>query len=147
EAPKSWLDLLDPKWKGRIATGHPGFSGYMGIWALALKKLYGWEYFEKLEKNRPRIGRSGLDPLTNLNAGECAVACTPLSGALLSADKGNPIAAHYPADGSVLCIGPAAVMAKAPHPNAARLFMEWLLSADFARECVEARVDPVRQEV
>jgi iron(III) transport system substrate-binding protein len=45
EAPKNWPDLLDPKWKGRVATGHPAFSGCTGIWVLALRKKYGWEFF------------------------------------------------------------------------------------------------------
>ncbi|MBV9786413.1 MAG: extracellular solute-binding protein [Acidisphaera sp.] len=147
DAPKSWPDLLDPKWKNQVATGHPAFSGYVGIWALAMRKMYGWEYFEKLAKNNPLIGRSGLDPITNLNGGERTVCCAPLFGLLTSADKGNPIAPQYPADGSVLCIGPAAVMADAPHPNAGRLFMEWLLSREFAELCVENRTDPVRADV
>src|ERR1700722_18557739 len=44
DAPKSWTDLLDPKWKGRVATGHPAFSGCTGIWGLAIRKTYGWGY-------------------------------------------------------------------------------------------------------
>ena len=147
DIPKDWNDLLDPKWKGRVAFGHPGFSGYVGVWALEMKKLYGWQWFKALAKNNPRIGRSGLDPLTLINAGECLCGLAPLSGALLSADKGNPIGVQYPTDGSVLCIGPSGVLAKAPHPNAARLFMNWMLSKDFAQLCVDVRVTPVRADV
>src|ERR1700733_10857875 len=61
EAPKNWPDLLDPKWKGRVAFGHPAFSGYVGCWTLAMRAQYGWQYFDKLAKNNPRIGRSGND--------------------------------------------------------------------------------------
>ena len=144
EAPKNWPDLYAPQWKNQAATGHPAFSGYTGQWVLAMRQLYGWEFFERLEKNRPQIGRSGLDPITMMNAGERKIGLVPLSGALLTADKGNPIAIVYPTDGSILCIGPAAVMANAPHPNAARLFMEYLLGADFAQFLADNRVDPVR---
>ena len=147
EAPKSWTDLLDPRWKGRVAFGHPGFSGYVGVWTVAMRRLYGWDYFEKLAKNNPRIGRSGNDPITLLNAGECVVGLGPLSTALLSADKGNPISVVYPTDGSVLCIGPSAVLASAPHPNAGRLFANWLMSLEFARICAAQRIDSVRAEV
>ena len=57
DAPKNWPDLLDPKWKDNIALGHPGFSGYVGTWALTLRNQYGWDFFERLAKNNPRVGR------------------------------------------------------------------------------------------
>jgi iron(III) transport system substrate-binding protein len=144
EAPKSWTDLLDPRWKGRCAFGHPGFSGYVGVWTVAIRRLYGWDYFEKLAKNNPRIGRSGNDPITLLNAGECVVGLGPLGTSLQSQDRGNPISVVYPADGSVLCVGSSAVLAS---PNAGRLFANWLMSIDFAKICAEARIDSVRSEV
>jgi iron(III) transport system substrate-binding protein len=143
EAPKIWPDLLDPRWKGRVATGHPAFSGCTGIWVLALTKAYGWEYFEKLAKNNPRIGRSGNDPVTLINAGECLIGPAPGNTAFQQVDKGNPIVPVYPADGATLCLGPSSVMASAPHPNAARLFMEWLMSDDFSRLSVANHGDPV----
>src|SRR5216683_2937437 len=74
DAPKKWTDLLDFKWKGKVSTGHPGFSGYVGTWVLMMKNLYGWDYFENLEKNKPQIGRSINDTVTALNAGERQVA-------------------------------------------------------------------------
>jgi iron(III) transport system substrate-binding protein len=143
EAPKSWPDLLDPKWQGRVATGHPAFSGCTGIWALALRKQYGWGYFEKLAKNNPRIGRSGNDPVTLINAAECLVGPAPANIAFQQVDRNNPIAPVYPTDGATLCVGPSAVMATAPHPNAARLFMEWLMGDDYARLSVANHSDPV----
>jgi iron(III) transport system substrate-binding protein len=68
EAPQKWQDLLDIKWKGKVSTGHPGFSGYVGTWVLMMKNLYGWAYFDKLEKNKPQIGRSieSMPPRTAL---------------------------------------------------------------------------------
>ena len=147
DAPKNWTDLLEPRWKGRAAFGHPGFSGYVGVWTVQMRKMYGWNFFDKLAKNNPRIGRSGNDPISLLNAGECVVGLGPLSTSLMVADRGNPIGIIYPTDGSVLCVGPSAVMANAPHPNAARLFMNWLLSTEFAQICAEHRIDAARADV
>ena len=144
DAPKAWSDLLDPKWKGRVAFGHPGFSGFVGVWTVQMRKMYGWQWFEKLSANKPRIGRSGNDPISLLNAGECLVGLGPLSTTLLTAEKGNPIGLVYPTDGAVLCTGPSAVMASAPHPNAARLFANWLLGPEFAQLCNEHKVDHAR---
>jgi iron(III) transport system substrate-binding protein len=147
QAPKAWTDLLDAKWKGRAAFGHPAFSGYVGVWTVAIKKLYGWQYFEKLAKNNPRIGRSGNDPITLLNAQECLVGLGPLATTLLSASKGNPIAPIYPTDGALLAIGPSAVLSSAPHPNAGRLFMNWLLSKECAQVMADNFQTPVRADV
>ena len=77
EAPKKWQDLLDIKWKGKVSIGHPGFSGYVGTWVLTMKNLYSWSYFDKLEKNKPQIGRSINDTVTALNAGERQVRRAP----------------------------------------------------------------------
>jgi iron(III) transport system substrate-binding protein len=147
QAPKAWTDLLDPKWKGRVAFGHPAFSGYVGVWTVEMRKLYGWEYFDKLAKNNPRIGRSGNDPITLVNAQECVVGLGPLATTLLSASKGNPIVPIYPTDGSLLVTGPSGVLANAPHPNAARLFMNWLLSKECAQVMADNFQTPVRADV
>ena len=133
DAPRSWTDLLDPKWKGRVATGHPAFSGCTGTWALGIKKIHGWDFFEKLARNNPRIGRSAVDPMTLINAGECLVGVGAANNAYASIEKGNPLGVVHPADGLVLCVTPSGIPANAPHPNAAKLFMEWLLSPGYAR--------------
>ena len=148
DAPNNWTDLLDAKWKDNIALGHPGFSGYVGTWALTLRNKYGWEFFEKLAKNNPRVGRSINDTVTMLNAGESAVAGSGPVGTLLdSLKKGNPLAMIYPTDGTVLIIAPSSIMKGAKHPNAARLFMEFLMSEGASRIWVEHFNESMRPEV
>jgi len=136
DAPKSWTDLLDPKWKDKIAIGHPAFSGYVGTWTVQMRKLYGWQFFDKLEKNKPQIGRSINDTVTMLNAKERWVAAGPEATTLLSRDKGNPLAVVYPKDGTLLMVSETGIPKNAPAPNAARLFVEFLLD----REAAEVQV-------
>jgi iron(III) transport system substrate-binding protein len=147
DAPRAWTDLLDPKWKGQVTTGHPAFSGCTGTWALALKKIHGWEFFERLAKNNPRIGRSAVDPMTLITAGECLVGVGSANGVYASIDKGNPLGVVHPSDGLVLCVTPSAIPAHAPHPNAARLFMEWLLSPDYARLITADGSEPILEGI
>jgi iron(III) transport system substrate-binding protein len=129
EAPKKWSDVLDPKWRDQLAVGHPGFSGAIGLWAVQMRKMYGWEYFEKLEKNRPQIGRSSMDPVTSMNAGERAVGVAVPSGStLLSISRGNPLRIIYPEEGTLAAVSPSGIPSNAPHPNAAKLFMEYTAS-------------------
>jgi iron(III) transport system substrate-binding protein len=148
DAPKNWTDLLDPRWNNDIALGHPGFSGYVGTWALTLRNQYGWQFFEKLAKNNPRVGRSINDTVTMLNAGESAIAgCGPVGTLLESVQKGNPLAMVYPTDGTVLIIAPSSIMKGSKHLNAARLFMEFLMSAGASQIWVDHFNESIRPEI
>jgi len=148
EVPGNWTGLADPKWNDRIALAHPAFSGFIGVWALTLRKLYGWKFFEDLAKNHPQVGRSINDTVTMLNAGERLIAGTALSGTVgENARKGNPVSMIFPSDGSVLVLAPSAVLKGARHPNAARLFMEYLLGTDASKVWVEHFGEPLRPEV
>ena len=147
EAPKKWTDLLDPKWKGKVSIGHPGFSGYVGTWVVQMRKSYGWDYFKKLELNKPRIGRSINDTVTTLNAKEAAVAAGPSATTLESKDKGNPLAVVYPEDGAILMVSPSGILKNAPAPNTAKLFMEYLLDRDCNEIIVKMRQDSVNKHV
>jgi len=147
DAPKKWTDLLDPKWKGKVSIGHPSFSGYVGTWTVEMRKLYGWQFFDKLEKNKPQIGRSINDTVTMLNAKESWVAAGPSATTLESKDKGNPLAVVYTEDGAVLMVSPSSILKNAPSPNAGRLFMEYLLSRDCNEIMVKMRQDSVNKHV
>ena len=61
EAPRSWRDLTNARWRDQLAVGHPGYSGAIGSWCVAMRAMYGWDYFRALERNRPQIGRSAGD--------------------------------------------------------------------------------------
>ena len=132
DAPKNWTDLLDAKWKDKVSIGHPAFSGYVGTWVVLMRKLYGWDYFEKLEKNKPQIGRSINDTVTMLNAKERWVAAGPEGTTLISRDRGNPLSVIYPTDGALLMVSRTGIPKNAPAPNAAKLFVEFMLDKEAA---------------
>jgi iron(III) transport system substrate-binding protein len=146
EAPRNWTDLLDPKWRGQIAVGHPAFSGTVGTWVVAMRKLYGWDYFTRLEKNKPLIGRSVNDAVGVLTAGERTVGIGPSGLSQVTAARGNPVGISLPTDGAVLIVSPSAIMANAPHPNAAKLFMNFLLGPEMSRISNEVHRLPVRAD-
>ena len=66
---------------------------------------------------------------------------------MLSAQKGNPVAMIYPTDGTVLIIAPSAIMKGTKHPNAARLFMEYLLSVEASQVWVDHFLESLRPEI
>lgn len=147
DAPKSWKDLLDPKWQGQGAVAHPGYSGSVGVWAIAMHTLYGREYFEKLAKNKPQVGRSVLDGMNLVISGERKVALAPLNTAEREASKGAPVVAVYPADGVLLPLSASAILKDAPHPNAARLFLEFNLGPEMSKFLADELRNPLRSDV
>lgn len=148
DAPKKWTDVLEPRWRDQLAVGHPGFSGAIGIWAVQMRKMYGWEYFTRLERNRPQIGRSSMDPVTGLNAGERSVGIAVPSGTtLLSAQRGNPLRLIYPEEGVLATLSPSAIPRNAPHPNAAKLFMEFTASRYLSDTIRQTFGDPINPAV
>jgi iron(III) transport system substrate-binding protein len=138
EAPKTWRDLLDPKWKGKLVTAHPGYSGVIATHVLALVHLHGWDYFKQLAQNRVMITQSAADPSGVVASGERLVA---VNGGDYSAyqlkKKGNPIEIIYPKEGVPLVVSPTAITVWAPHPNAARLFTDFT----FTREIQQVMAD------
>jgi len=144
-APKSWADLLDPKWSGAALVAHPAYSGAAGAWCIEMRKLYGDDFFKKLAANKAHVSRSTIDAVTAVISGESSVSAGPMSLAARSAAKGNPVATLAPKEGPVLILSPTGILANTRRPNASRLFMEWMLgSEDTERISVEEFSVPLR---
>jgi iron(III) transport system substrate-binding protein len=131
EAPKTWKDLLDPRWKGKLVTAHPGYSGVIATHVLALVHLHGWEYFQALARNNLMLVQSAVDPAGVVASGERPVAANGGDYTFYQAKKkGNPIEIVYPKEGVPLVVSPTAITTFAPHPNAARLFTDFTFTRD-----------------
>jgi hypothetical protein len=61
DAPKSFADLLDPKWAGKMVKGHPAYSGTIMTATFQMVRELGWGYFEKLSKQRVMQVQSSTD--------------------------------------------------------------------------------------
>src|ERR1700694_592117 len=117
-APRRWADLLDPKYKGQLTVGHPGFSGYVGNWVIAMNDKYGWDsYFKKLAQNKPKNGRSVFDCTTDIVSGERVVGPGADSLALERKANGTSIAIAFPEDDTILVTAPVTVMEEGAHPT------------------------------
>jgi iron(III) transport system substrate-binding protein len=138
EAPKTWKDLLDPKWRGKLVTAHPGYSGIIATHVLALVNLHGWDYFKQLAQNKLMLVQSAVDPAGMVASGERPVAVNGADYTFYqSKKKGNPIEIVYPKEGVPLIVSPAAITSFAPHPNAAKLFTDFT----FTREVQQVLAD------
>jgi iron(III) transport system substrate-binding protein len=138
EAPRSYADLLDPKWTGKIVKAHPSYSGTILTATYQMSRDLGWPYFEKLAQQRIMQVQSASDPPKKLALGERAVMADGVEYVLFQLkEKGDPIEIVYPAEGTPLIVGPNAAFKNAPNPNAARLLQSWMFSPDCQQLCID----------
>jgi iron(III) transport system substrate-binding protein len=138
ESPKSFHDLLDPKWTGKIVKAHPGYSGNVMSATFEMVRDIGWDYFEKLAKQKIMQVQSSTDPPKKLALGERAVMVDGNEyNALILKEGGKPVEPVYPTEGTPMAVGPNAIFKAAPNPNAARLFQSFCFTA----ECQQLVID------
>ena len=105
DAPKTWKDLADAKWKGKLVHAHPGYSGVIATHVLALVNAYGWDYFKQLAQNKLMLVQSAVDPSGVVASGEREVAVDGGEYTFYQIKKkGNPIEIVYPKEGVPLVV-------------------------------------------
>jgi iron(III) transport system substrate-binding protein len=128
EAPKSWEDLLDPKWKDAINVKVSNSGLQHGVWFM-LKPILGEAYFKKFAENKPRAFDSYVQQYGRLVDGQDKIIMgAQYSGYIEFKAKGAPLAFVFPSTGVPTVSETYGIVDQGPHPNAAELFMDWFLS-------------------
>ena len=128
DAPKTWEDLLDPKWKDAVNVKVSNSDLQMAAWYV-LKPILGDAYFQKFGDNKPRGFDSYVQQYGRLIDGQDKVImAAQYSGYVEFKAKGAPLAFVAPATGLPSAQQSVGIVADGPNPNAAQLFIDWFLS-------------------
>ena len=127
--PKTWTDALKPAYKGKLAMTDPSFTSLQLMVVSTLSRKFGWDYYKKLKANDIMIVQSNQQVLDTIKRGERPIALGALdSYAAVARKQGHKIHSIYPADGTFIIPSPTAIIKGGPHPNAAKVFANFMLS-------------------
>lgn len=134
--PRTWTDLLNPRWRGELITANPQYSGSNAIAAAVLGMEYGLDFFRGLAANNTAVVQGNSQVVTEVAAGAYSVGLT-LDNMVRSLQlQGSPIALVYPDDGAVFLPSPIGIFAGTQREEAAKKFVDYVLSAEGQRALV-----------
>lgn len=147
EPPKAWEDLATkPEFKNAFGIADPALSGTSYMSVALLQKQFGWEYFNRLHENGTRIGKGSGQVIDDTSAGELS-ACLGVDYITNSKiAKGAHLAMVYPPE-LLMVPSPVAIFKNSPNLDAAKKFVDYLLSQEAQQKVADAGTVPVRTDV
>ena len=131
QGPKSYKDLIDPKWKDQILLGAPENAGSTTLMIKGWIEQYGWDFVKKLRENEAAEMRLQAEAMQAVARGEKPICVVAQAWGYLYQKQGAPVRLVFPEDGTVIAQTCLFVAKEGPHPEAGRFLANELLSADY----------------
>jgi iron(III) transport system substrate-binding protein len=129
QRPKNWSDLVQPAYKGQMVMPDPAFTSLQLIVVATLSRKLGWDFYEGLKKNDIMIVEGHQQVADMLKRGERMIAAEGAdSYAFLDRQVGHDEVTVFPAEGAFAIPSPTAIVKGSPHPNAAKAFLQFMLT-------------------
>ena len=146
EAPSTWQDLFKPAYKGAFGIANPALSGTAYVSVAMLEKAFGWEFFQKLRANGAKMGKGSGQVVDDTASGDLVASLAVDYITNDKIEKGATLALAYPQELLVIP-SPVAIFKGTPNLDAAKKFVDFLLSRE-AQEIIAAEGTlPVRPDV
>ena len=134
EAPKTWEDLADPKYKGEIIMASPAISGTQYAILNGTIQAYGeekgWEVWKGINENVDFYAQGGGEPGPKCAAGEFGIAVLAMTGGTFAMEDEYPVTAVYPEDMIAWTPAPIAIFKNSQNKDAAKVFVDYFLSKE-----------------
>ena len=128
--PKTWKELIEPKWKGRIAISDPNRAGSAFSHLYAMWKMYGPDYLDKLARNDVFVAGDGTATRAAIANGERDVAPVSEYDAFEFVREGKPVGVAWMDDGTIMVPAPLAVVKGSPNSENALALAQYMLSRE-----------------
>ena len=146
EAPKTWADVQKPAFKGAYGIANPALSGTAYMSVAVLSKAFGWGYFEALRANGAKMGKGSGQVVDDTASGDLLASLAVDYITLDKVDKGATLALVYPPEMLVIP-SPIAIFRNSPNAEAAKKFVDFVLSKDGQTIIANEGTLPVRADV
>jgi iron(III) transport system substrate-binding protein len=144
DVPKTWQDLVDPKWKGKVIVSDPKPGGFYMQWALIMRGAFGPQYLQAVAALNPTFNTSSVGASQTVGSGAKALSfLSQVDSGTDAAKAGAPIKFQLirnPDVGSQACVG---ILKNAPHAAAAKVLLNFLLSKESQSAACNAGVPNV----
>ena len=129
EAPKSWKDLADPKYKGKIVLANPASSGSAYAQLYMMNKLYGMDFVKQVVANTTYVASSTAGP-DSVARGEYAITVTGEANIGKKINAGDPVAYVLAEEGTGFRIEGSAILANCKNEDAAKKFIDFMTTKE-----------------
>lgn len=146
EAPKSWQDACKPTYKDAYGLANPTLSGTAYLGVAMLVRAFGWSYFEALHGNGAKLGKGSAQLVEDTAVGDLLASLAIDYVAFDRIDKGGTLAVVYPVE-LIVIPSPIAILKGGPNNEAAKKYVDFVLSRDGQAIIAGEGMLPVRTDV
>jgi iron(III) transport system substrate-binding protein len=148
DRPRTWSDLRDPKYKGRMVMPDPSFTAIQLIVVGMLSQKFGWDYYKALRANDTMVVQGHQQVFSTMQQAERVIGAEGADPRSFFDGKDVPNQAIiYPAEGTFVISSPTAIIKGAKSPNAARLFAQFMVTPEAQKIIVDSGIHSSRVDM